>query len=70
MINILFLILTMAAIGTGVWYMWFYESSIPGATYQDTYVLISLAAAIIFGGLFLAGRVNREQSQANVLQVE
>ena len=67
MTNILFLILAFSALGLTAFYGVFYEVSIPGATYHHTYAWLSLLAAIIFGGLFYAGRVNREQAEANAL---
>lgn len=70
MLNKLFLLLTAIALGITVWYMWFYESSIPKAEYQYTYALISLSAAVIFGGLWYAGNVNKEEARANVLRTE
>lgn len=67
MLNILLLILTLAALGLTVFYGIFYEVSIPGATYHQTYAWLSLLTAIIFGGLFYAGKVNRETVEPNVL---
>lgn len=67
MINILFIILTLAALALTVFYGVFYEVSSPGATYHQTYAWLSLLAAIIFGGLFYAGKVNREKVEPNVL---
>jgi FtsH-binding integral membrane protein len=63
----LYLFLTLAAIATAVWYIAFYEPSTPGATYQSTYAYISIGAAIIFGGLFMANFMNREQLKPNQL---
>ena len=65
--NVLFLILTLLAIGTGVWYAAFYQSPTPGATYASTYVYLSIGAAIIFGGLLAAGFVNQKKSKASIL---
>jgi len=63
----LYLFLALAAIATALWYIIFYEPSTPGATYQNTYAFISLGAAIIFGGLFLANSLNREKLKPNRL---
>lgn len=65
--KILYLILTMAATGTAVWYVAFYEPSVPGATYHNTYAYISIGAAIIFAGLFVATMLGREPVKANQL---
>lgn len=70
MLNKLFLLLAVAALGTMVWYFWFYESPLPGAQYQQTYALISLTAAVIFGGLWYAGRVHKDDVNASVLRTE
>jgi cytochrome c biogenesis protein CcdA len=67
MINYLFLFLTFAAAATTVYYGFYYEASIPGATYHQNYAWLSILAAIIFGGLFFASRVNRSRSEANIL---
>lgn len=67
MTNILFLILAVAAIGLFIYYGIFYEVSIPGATYNETYAWLSILAAIIFGGLFYASRVNRGKSRTSML---
>lgn len=67
MTNILFLLLALAAIGLTVFYGIYYEVSIPGATYNQTYAWLSILAAIIFGGLFYASRVNREKSKTSML---
>lgn len=67
MTNILFLLLAMAAVGLFLYYGIFYEVSIPGATYNQTYAWLSILAAIIFGGLFSASMVNRGKSRANML---
>ncbi|MBS1793491.1 MAG: hypothetical protein JSS81_06535 [Acidobacteria bacterium] len=47
----LLLILTLAAAATAVWYIAFHEPATPGVGYQNTYALISLAAALIFATL-------------------
>jgi hypothetical protein len=67
MINVLFFILTLLAIGTAVWYAAFYESAITGATYANTYVYLSIGAAIIFAGLFASGIINRKQNEQTIL---
>lgn len=67
MINILFLLLTFAALALTIFYGVFYEVSIAGANYHQTYTWLSLLAAIIFGGLFYAGKVNRDRAETNVL---
>jgi hypothetical protein len=55
MTKYIYLFLALAAAGTAVWYIAFYESTTPGANYQNTYAGIGICAAIIFGGLFLSG---------------
>lgn len=67
MTKYLYLILTFAALATAVWYIAFYEPSTPDATYQNTYAYISLGAALIFGGLFVANFLNREKLKPNQL---
>jgi hypothetical protein len=57
----------MGAFGLTFHYGIFYEVSILGATYNDTYALLSITAAIIFGGLFFASRVNREKPKTTML---
>jgi len=67
MTRYLYLFLTLTSIGAAVWYIAFYEPLTPGATYQNTYAYISIGAAIIFGGLFLANFLNREKLNPNQL---
>ncbi len=67
MLKILLLLLAFAAIGLSVFYALIYQSPTPGATYQDSYALLSLGAAIIFSGLFYALIVNKERAEANML---
>lgn len=67
MLNVLFLILTLVSVGLTVYYGAFYEVSIPGAKYHETYTWLSIGAAIIFAGLFYASRVNRGKARPNVL---
>lgn len=67
MLKILFLLLTFAAIGLTVFYGIFYESPVAGSTYQDSYAILSLLAAIIFAGLFYALFVNKEETDSSVL---
>ena len=70
MTKYLYLLLSLAAIATAVWYIAFYEPSTPGATYQDTYAYVSIGAACIFAGLFAANFINREKAKPNVLLEE
>jgi len=65
--SLLFLILTILAIGTAVWYGVFYQSPTPGATYASTYLYLSIGAAIIFLGLLTSGFFNRRQSNSRTL---
>lgn len=67
MTNILFIILALAAVGLFIFYGFFYEVSISGATYNQTYAWLSIGAAIIFSGLFYASRVNRGKSRTSML---
>lgn len=67
MTRILYLLLTLAAIGAAIWYTAFYQPSTPDATYPVTYTYLSMIAAVIFGGLFAAGFVNRSRKNPNVL---
>ncbi len=67
MTKILFLTLALTAVGLFIYYGLFYEVSIPGATYNQTYALLSILAAIIFGGLFFASRANRQTSKSGML---
>lgn len=67
MTKYIYLFLTLASVGAAVWYIAFYEPSTPGATYQNTYAYISIGAAIIFGGLFMANFMNRENLKTNHL---
>ena len=67
MVNILFLVLTLLAIGTGVWYAVFYQSPTPGATYASTYVYLSIGAALIFAGLFASSLINKNKPQSSIL---
>lgn len=67
MANILFLVLTLLAVGTAVWYAAFYQSPTPGATYANTYVYLSLGASLIFAGLFVSGLINRKRNNNNIL---
>ena len=61
MLKLLLLLFSLAALGLTVFYGLIYQSPIQGATYQDSYALLSLGAAIIFSGLFYALIVNREK---------
>lgn len=67
MVKYLYLFLTLAAIATAVWDFAFHEPLTPGATYQNTYAYISIGAALIFGGLFVANFLTREQMKPNRL---
>jgi hypothetical protein len=67
MLSILYFILTVAATGLAIWYGGYYTPSVPGADYHMTYAWVSIGAAIIFGGLFAAGFVNRGAENPNVL---
>lgn len=65
--KILYFFLTLAAAGTAIWYVAFYEPAAPGATYHNTYAYISIGAAVIFAGLFVATLLGREPAKANQL---
>lgn len=65
MLSVIYLIITLAATGVTVWQLFFQSPTTQNADY--TIAMWSLMAAIIFGGLFLAGRINRERSQTRVL---
>jgi hypothetical protein len=65
--RVLYLLLTLAAITTAVWYVAFYEPDTPGATYHSTYAYISIGAAVIFAGLFVATLLGRERARTNQL---
>jgi hypothetical protein len=67
MVKILLLLLTIAAIGLTIFYAAIYESSIPGATYQDTYAVLSLGAAIIFSGLLYGLTLNKAKNESTLL---
>lgn len=67
MLSFLYFSLTVAAISLAVWYGVFYQPATPGADYHVTYSWASIGAAIIFGGLFAAGFVNRGKENPGVL---
>jgi hypothetical protein len=67
MLKILLLLLALAALGLTVFYGIYYKSPIQGATYQDTYAILSLMAATIFSGLLFALYVNQEKSDNTIL---
>ena len=61
MLNLIYLFLALASVGVTVWQLGFLFG-IPGApTNPDlTITLSALTAAVIFTGLWLAGRIHRE----------
>jgi nitrate reductase NapE component len=68
MLNAIYLILALAAVGVAVWQIGFLFG-IPGAPAQPdmTIALSALTAAIIFFGLWLAGRVHKEELKSRVM---
>jgi hypothetical protein len=67
MLNILYLILALAAITVTAYYMFFYQVSIPGEQYHYTYALTAFAAAIIFSALWLARVINKDSSKTKLI---
>lgn len=67
MLNILYFILTVTAVGLAVWYGIFYQPADPGADYHMTYSGVSIAAAVIFSGLFASGFLNRRKENPKML---
>ena len=68
MLNAIYLILTLAATGVIVWQLGFLFG-IPGAPAQpDTTITLSaLTAAVIFFGLWLAGRIHKEEFKSRLM---
>ena len=68
MLNAIYFILTLAATGVTVWQIGFLFG-IPGAPAQPdmTITLSALAAAIIFFGLWLAGKVHKEELKSRLM---
>lgn len=67
MTKLLYFLLTLAAIGVAVWYTAYYQPTTPGATYPVTYTYLSVIAAVIFGGLFAATFLKRDNKSPNAL---
>lgn len=67
MLNLFYLFMAFVAFAITVFYTWFYEVSIPGGQYHYTYAGVAFTAALIFAGLWLAGRINRDEARSRVL---
>ncbi|MDQ3043263.1 MAG: hypothetical protein M3R11_12945 [Acidobacteriota bacterium] len=68
MINAIYLILALTAAGVTVWQIGFLFGIPNTPTQPDMIVtLTALAAAIIFFGLWLAGRVHREELKSKLM---
>jgi len=69
MTGILFLILGLAAAKVTAWQAGLLASVTGTAPPETDYTIVglSLTAAIIFFGLWLAGKVNREKSKSSIL---
>lgn len=61
MLNALYIILALAAAGVACYYAFFYEASTQGGQYHYTYAGLALTAAVIFGALWLAGKINKDE---------
>ena len=67
MLNALYLILAVAAMSVTFFYAFFYEVSVPGSQYHYTYAGFALTAAIIFGALWLARVINKDNSRSRLI---
>lgn len=68
MLNIVYLFLALAATGVTVWQIGFLFG-IPGAPAAPdaTIMLSALTAAVIFFGLWLAGRVHKDEMKSRMM---
>jgi hypothetical protein len=68
MVNAIYLMLALAAAGVIVWQLGFLFGIPNAPAHPDfTVTLSALTAAIIFFGLWLAGRVHRKEAKANLI---
>ena len=67
MLNAIYLFLALAAAAVTCYYALFYEVSVPGGQYHYTYAGLGLTAAIIFGALWLASIINKDDRQTKLL---
>jgi hypothetical protein len=66
-LNVLYFVLTLAAVGLAVWYGGFYQPSTPETDYHVTYVWLSICAAVIFTGLLAARIFGRGRKKRDIL---
>jgi uncharacterized membrane protein YidH (DUF202 family) len=64
--NAIYIILGLITAGIGAWQMWNYIHSVTktnpsGNTNELIISIVCIIAALVFVGLFLAGRVNKEE---------
>ena len=68
MINAIYLILALAAMGITAWQFGFSFGIATAPAQPDmTITLSALTAAIIFFGLWLAGRVHKQEAKSNLI---
>ncbi len=67
MLNAIYFILALAAACVTCYYTFFYKASIEGAQYHYTYAGIALVAAIIFGALWLAGVIQKDETRTKLI---
>lgn len=61
MSNLLYGLLALVALGVGGWFLFGGYKGAEGSTLPLVIGIISIIVGIVFGGLFLAGRVNKTE---------
>jgi uncharacterized membrane protein YidH (DUF202 family) len=62
--NMLYAVVGLIATGVAVWQIWAFIQVQKGETANNTHIIVGIICAIvalICGGLFLSGRVNRQE---------